>query len=84
MAAPRLPYPTDWIEHKAEGSPPPETLIVVLGVTEDEEPSVTVDLGYWSEKLSTFLEMSGLAIEERSKVTHYHIVHLPNKEPLLL
>ena len=84
MASPRLPQPTDWIEHKAEGSPPPETLLVILGVTGDEEPSTTVDLGYWSEKLSTFLEISGLAIEERSIVTHYHIVHLPNKQPLLL
>lgn len=81
---PTLPTPTYWIEHKVEGSPPPDTLLFILGYTDEEEPSSCMDLGYWSEKLSTFIDLAGGAIEERCTVSHYHIVHTPTGNPFLL
>lgn len=79
-----LPNPTCWIDHKPEGSPPVGTLLMVLGYTNEEEPSSCIDLGWWSEKLATFIAIDGEAIEERATVTHYHIVTTPKGDPFLI
>lgn len=87
-----LPTPTRWIEIEkgADGfivEPPSGLILVLLTSTLDEEDGSVVIapvIGEYSAKVRAFLDADGVAIEHFTTVTHYHVLHEPNLQPLQL
>jgi len=78
---PSLPTPTYWVEKTPDGIPPSGALLLIRGFRnfeDEEETSLFITLGIYSDRLQIFLDETDTAIEQGATVTHYHLVHHPD------